>query len=80
MLISESVVMMLKIWHVGLSHFLLPVDVAVCGSFDFMRMFHKFWCCLFAQIGVTSNGCLDNVYLLQFFNIFNYGFINTFDG
>ena len=42
MLISVSVVMMLQIGHLGFSHILLPVDVAVCGSFDFIRMFLKF--------------------------------------
>ena len=56
--------MMLQIWHFGFSHFLLPVDVTVCGQFDFMRMFLKFGDCLHAQIGVTSNGSLDNVNLL----------------
>ena len=34
--------MKLHIWHLGYMHFLLPVDAAVYGSFDFMRMFHKF--------------------------------------
>ena len=48
--------MMLQIWHLGSSHFLLPVDVKVCGSFDSMRMFLKFGGCLHAQISVTSNG------------------------
>ena len=42
MLITVSVVMMLQIWHLGLSHFLLPVDVTVCGKFDPMRMLLKF--------------------------------------
>ena len=37
-LISESVVVMLQICHDGFSHFLLHVDVAVWGSFDFMRL------------------------------------------
>ena len=60
MLISESVMLMLQIWHHGFSHFLLPVSI------DFMGMFHKFGCCLYAQIGVTSSVCLDNVNLLQF--------------
>ena len=60
MLISKSVVMMLQILHFGTSHILLPVDFAICGSFDFMRMFLKFEGCLYAQIGVTTNGCLDN--------------------
>ena len=64
MLISVSVVMMLQIWHLGFSHFLLPVDVTVCGKFDLTRMFLKFEGCLCAQIGVTSNGCLDDVNLL----------------
>ena len=64
MLITVSVVMMLQIWHLGFSHFLLPVDVAVCGKFDLKRMFPKFEGCLCAHIGVTSNGCLDDVYLL----------------
>ena len=36
MLITVSVVMML---HLGFSHFLLPVDVTVCGKFDLTRMF-----------------------------------------
>ena len=29
MFISESMMMMLQIWHFGFSHFLLPVDVVV---------------------------------------------------
>ena len=61
MLISVSVVMMLQIWHLGFSHFLLPVDVTVCEKFDLMRMFPKFEGCLYAHICVTSNGCLENV-------------------
>ena len=44
--------------------FLLPVDVAVSGRFDFVRMFLEFGGCLCAQIGVTSNRCLDSVNLL----------------
>ena len=64
MLIYVSVVMMLQIWHLCFSHFLLPVDVTVCGKFDLTRMFLKFEGCLCAQIGVTSNGCLDDVNLL----------------
>ena len=46
------------------SHFLLPVDVTVCGKFDLTRMFLKFEGFLYAQIGVTSNGCLEDVNLL----------------
>ena len=61
MLITVSVVMMLQIWHLGFSHFLLPVDVTVCGKFDPTRMFLKFEGCLYAQNGVTSNGCLEDV-------------------
>ena len=64
MLISEFFVMMLQIWHLGFPHFLLPVDAAVCGSIDFMRMFLKFWGCQYAQICVTSNGFLDSGSLL----------------
>ena len=64
MLISVSVVMMLQILHLGFSHFLLPVDGTACGKFDLMRMFPKFEGCLYAQISVTSNGCLDDVNLL----------------
>ena len=56
--------MMLQIWHHGFSHFLLPVDVTVCGSFDFMRTFLKFGGCQYAHICVASNGCLDNINLL----------------
>ena len=55
---------MLQIWHLGFSHFLLPVYVTVCGKFDHMRMLLKFEGCLYAQIGVKSNGCLDDVSLL----------------
>ena len=61
MLITVSVVMMLHIWHLGFSHFLLPVDVTVCGKLDLTRIFLKLEGCLYAQIGVTSNGCLDDV-------------------
>ena len=68
MLISESVVMMLQTWHFRFSHFLLPIDVAVYGNFDFMRMFPKFGGCLYAQIGVTSNGRLDGANLVLFLN------------
>ena len=64
MFISVSVVMMLQIWQFGFSHFLLPVDVTVCGKIDLMRMFLKFEGCLYAQICVTSNGCLCDVNLL----------------
>ena len=64
MLITVSVVMTLQIWHLVLSHFLLPVDVTVCGISDFARMFLKFEGCLYVQIGVISNGCLDDVNLL----------------
>ena len=46
------------------SHFLLPVDVTVCGKFDPMRMFLQFEGFLYAQIGVTSNGCLEDINLL----------------
>ena len=46
------------------SHFLLPVDFTACEKFDPMRMFLKFEGCLYAQIGVTSNGCLDDVNFL----------------
>ena len=56
--------MMLQIWNLGFSHFFLPVDVTVCGKLDLMRMFLIFEGCLHAQIGVTSNGCLDDVNLL----------------
>ena len=56
--------MKLQIWHLFFLHFLLPVDVAVCGKFDLMRMFLKYEGCLYTQIGVTSNGCLDDVNLL----------------
>ena len=56
--------MMLQTWHRGFSHFSLPVDITVCGHFDFMIMFPKFGGCLYAHIGVKSNGCLDNVGLL----------------
>ena len=64
MLITVSVVMMLQIWHLGFSHFLLPVDATVCGKFDLTRMFLEFEGCLCTQIGVTSNGCLEDCYLL----------------
>ena len=64
MLISMSVVMMLQICQLGFSHFLLPVDATVCGKFDLMRIFLKFEGCQYAQIGVASNGCLDDVNLL----------------
>ena len=67
MLISMYVLIMLQIWHLGFSHFLFPVDAKVCGSFDLMRMFPKFWGCLYAQIGVTSYVCLDNVICCNFF-------------
>ena len=53
MLITVSVVMMLQIWLLGFSHFLLLVDVTVCGKFDLTRMFLKFEGFLYAQIGVT---------------------------
>ena len=53
MLFTVSVVTMLQILHHGLSHFLLPVDVTVCGKFDLTRMFLRFEGCLYAQIGVT---------------------------
>ena len=56
--------MMLPILHLSFSYFLLPVDVTVCEKFDLMRMFLKFEGCLYAQIGVTTNGCLDGVNLL----------------
>ena len=46
------------------SHFLLPVDVTVCGKFDLTRMFLKFDGLLYAQIGVTSNGYLEDVNFL----------------
>ena len=39
MLITVSVVMTLQIWHLGFSNFLLSVDVAVYGKFDFSKMF-----------------------------------------
>ena len=64
MLITVSVVMMLQIWHLDFSHFLLPVDVTVCGKFDLTRMFPKLEGCLCAQIGVISNGYLDDDNLL----------------
>ena len=64
MLISVSVVMMLLIWHLGFSHFLSPVDVTVCGKFDLTRMSSKFEGFPYAQIGVTSNVCLDDVNVL----------------
>ena len=35
-----------------------------CEKFDVMRMFLKFEGFLYAQIGVTSNGCLEDVNLL----------------
>ena len=35
--------------------------------------------CLFAQVRVTSNGCLDDVNLLYFFLFCNYTFIYTYD-
>ena len=38
--------------------------ITVCGKFDLMRMFLKFEGFLYAQIGVTSNGCLEDVNLL----------------
>ena len=60
MLISVSVVMMLQIWHLGF----FPVDATACGKVDLMRMFHKFEGCLYAQIGATSNECLDDVNLM----------------
>ena len=56
--------MMLHIWHSVFLHFLLYVDVTVCGSIDFMRMLLKLEGCLYAQSGVISDGCLDNVNLL----------------
>ena len=62
--VSVSVVMMLQTWHLGFSHFLLPVDATVCGKLDLTRMFLKFVGCMYAQIGVTSNGCLDDGNLL----------------
>ena len=46
------------------SHFLLPVDVAVCENFDLVKMFLKFVGCQDAQIGETSNGCQDKVNFL----------------
>ena len=64
MLITVSVVMMLHIWLLGFSHFLLHVDVTVCGKFGLMRMFLKFEGFLYAHIGVTSNGCFEDVNLL----------------
>ena len=64
MLISVSVVMMLQIWHLGFSHFLLTVDVTACEKFDLMRIFLIFEGCLYAQIGVTSNGCFDGANML----------------
>ena len=63
MLISVSVVMMSQIWHFGYSHFLLPVDVTACGKCDRLRIFLKFEGCLCALIGVTSNGCYDDINL-----------------
>ena len=66
MLISVFVVMMLQVWHLGFSHFLLPVDATGCGKFDPMEMFLKFEGCLYIQIGVTSNGCFDDANLLYF--------------
>ena len=68
--------MMAQIWHFGFSHFLLYVDVTVCGNFDFMRMFLSFGVCLYGQMGVTSNGCLD---VVNFLNSL-IRFINTYDG
>ena len=56
-----SVVMMLQIWHHGFSQFLLPVNVTVCVIFYLMRMVLIFEGCLYAQSGVTSNGCLDDI-------------------
>ena len=71
MLITVSVVMMLQIWRLGFSLFLLPVDVTVCGKFDLTRMFLKFEGFLYAQIGVTSNGCLY-IYILAATNKIHY--------
>ena len=64
MLITVSVVMTLQIWNLFFSHFLLPVDVTVCGKYDPTRMFDKFEGFLYTQIGVTSNGCLEDVNFL----------------
>ena len=68
MSISESVVMILQIWYFDFKHFLLSEDVTGYGNFDIMRMFPTFGGCLFAQIGVTSNGCLDDVTLVCLLN------------
>ena len=51
--------MMLQIWHFGFSHYSLTVDVTVYEIFYFIKMFLKFGVSLYAQKGVTSNGCLD---------------------
>ena len=59
MLISASVVTLLLIWYIDVSHFLLTVDAAVCVNY--VRMFPKFEGCLYALIVVILNGCLDNV-------------------
>ena len=49
-------------------HFLFPLDVTVYGNFDFMTMFIEFGGYLYAQMAVTSIGCLDDVNLLYFRN------------
>ena len=45
----------------------LSVDVAEYRHFQFMGMSSKFGSCLYAQIGVTSNGCIAAVNLLCIF-------------
>ena len=44
--------------------FFTPVDATVCENVDFARMFPKFGGCLYAQMGVISNECIDDVNLL----------------
>ena len=56
--------MMLQIWHFGFSHFLFSLDVTMFGNLYFMRLLVEIGGCLYAQIGVASNGCLDDVNLL----------------
>ena len=55
---------MLQAWYLRFLHLLFSVDFAVDENLDFMRMFFKFRDRLYAQMGVTSNGCLDEVSLL----------------
>ena len=64
MLITVSVLMTLQIWYIGFPHLLLHVDVTLCEKNYIMLIFLKFEGCLYAQIAVTSNGCLEDVNLL----------------